>query len=293
MKDFSSKVLCISLSASCLGTTSTDVPETEHVAARNNGSTRQLRAVRKILCNRPKGLAIQGIAPIQKLQNAARTFWREHTSPGITGDARLGTPKQYEAITAEIETLRTRMAFAVETLSANWEEELAYDASPNGLGDRFDPGLYPAKSQLADHFKINLVAVDFPKGDYSKFGFLADGLKAQHEEMVTRIGLEARNEIRAKLAERLRQIIAKMEDEDAEKFHESTFTNLRDLLELVPDLNITEDPVIEEVRADCLHRLNFKMETVKKSWALRQSVAGQAKDILAKLGGTGRRIIAA
>jgi hypothetical protein len=142
-------------------------------------------------------------------------------------------------------------------------------------------------------FELSLTVTDFPRGDFTRFGLIAEELQAQHNATIEEIGRQARNEIRAQLAERIRHILDKTSNPDVEKWHASTFDNLRKLLDLVPTLNITDDPLIEEIRLDCWAKLDVHVESIKQSEFLRASVASDAKAILAKLGGTGRKILAA
>lgn len=77
----------------------------------------------------------------------------------------------------------------------------------------------------------------------------------------------------------------RMDDPDA-VFRNSLMNNIADLVELIPGLNVLDDPDIEAIRLDMKQRLaGVDPEDVRKDPEFRQELAGEAKEILDRMAG--------
>lgn len=100
----------------------------------------------------------------------------------------------------------------------------------------------------------------------------------------------AKNDLHKQLLTAVTRIAEGLDKEDISKLHNTTFSNLQELLAKVPDLNITNDPMLEELRKQAEASLNYQMDQVKKSAVLKEQAQEAAKAILATYGGGVRRI---
>jgi hypothetical protein len=298
-----SKVLCVNLKTSCLGTSFVDPTLTANLEHSTGADVGKVKGSKKILGNHLK--------PVRALLREARTYVNEASLPGISDDLRIVTPKRLAEIREHLADVEARMAKEV----AKFSELIAVvppDGSPPyerslwaacieedrvGLKEAFDPNDYPPLENLPTFFSVRLSVCDLPAGDYLRVEGLTDEtidkLKAEHSQMLERVGAAARNEVHKKLVEMLSRISENLDQEDISRLKSTTFTNLQDYLAKVPDLNITNDPQLEAMRVACTKRLNVSMAAVKASVQLKERAKEAATEILSRFGGGNRKIMLA
>jgi hypothetical protein len=231
------------------------------------------------------------IAPFKKLRGEARRFFNSETLPGISEDLRIIPSTRLERMQTKIHELNEKDMELLGKLLTNYAQEIEKDkAAP---GDRFDASLYPAPEALGQYFSIQLTICDLPSGDYARISGLNEAAKEQmkkeHDAMLVQVGAAARNDVMKKLTGLIQTVADKLSNPDAKAFHESTFTNLKEYLDMVPDLNVTNDPVLEQLRKEAAEKLNYSMKVVKDSEVLKEQAAASAKDILSRFGAIGKR----
>jgi len=282
------RVLCLGIRTSCLGTSMLDNEETEKVLSDNNAKKGSLRVQRTRLKN--------AIAPFRQLRGELNRWYRSISLPGISDDLRLIPSSRLEAIREKFQTFVDRDAELLRKLRDNYEKEI--EADKVLLGERFDPSLYPAKEDLGQAFSLSLQVMDLPSGDFERLSNLTAAdrarLKAEHDAMVTQMGVAARTEVVSKLTALISKVAEKLTDPDAEVYRESTLTNLKEYLAEVPSLNVTNDPTITAMATAAQERLNFTMAELKKSQFMKEQAANAAKEILANFGALGstRKMVA-
>ena len=285
--NIASKVLCTGLKTTCLGTSLTDEEVTSEVLHRHNA----LKGAMRVTKTRLK----DAIDPFKKLRGEARRYFNSETLPGISDDLRIIPSTRLVKMQEAIVAFNERDATLLSELRHNYADEIEKDRA--ALGDRFDASLYPPADALGQHFSLQLTVCDLPSGDYARIAGLDDAAKAQmkleHDAMLVQVGTNARNDVMKKLTGLIQVVADKMGNPDAKAFHESTFTNLKEYLDLVPELNITNDPVLEQMRREATDKLNFSMQTVKNSDTLKAAAAANAKSILTRFGAVGARKLAA
>lgn len=281
---FDNKILCVGLRTSCLGTTAQDREATAEVVAKYGATTGNMAVTKTILRD--------ALKPAKQRRAKARNWFNSVTLPGISDDLRITTPARLVEIREKIEAFRKEDQDWVDNvLLPNYE--VYKDADRPRLGTAFDPDLYPDALDLQSHFDILLTVTDMPSGDYARIQGLSSVAQARmqedHQAMLQQIGKAAKNDVMKKMAELIGHIAEKMSNPNAEKFFESTFTNLTDYLAIVPDLNITNDPQLEAIRKAASEKLNLSMKMVKDNTVLKVHVATVAKDLLSRFGALGNR----
>lgn len=282
-----SKVLCVGLKTSCLGTSLLDGDVTDEVVQRHNAADGALRVTKTRLKD--------AIAPFKKLRGEARRFFNANSLPGISDDLRIVPSARLETLRREVEKFNQQDAQLLANLRANYPAEIAKDRA--ALGDRFDPSLYPSEEALGQFFSITLNVCDLPAGDYDRVAGLdteaRERMKREHEAMLTNVAVNARNAVLRDATQLIRALADKMSDPDARVFRESTVENLKGYLDKMADLNITGDPVLEAIRKEATEKLNYSIEELRRSRSLREKAAAQAQDILRRYSapGEGRSLL--
>jgi|LauGreDrversion4_1035100.scaffolds.fasta_scaffold14851_7 hypothetical protein len=284
MSTLQSKVLCVNLKKSCLGTSFVDPALTNTLETETGAQEGSVKGSKNIL--------LGALKPMRSLLSSAGKFVRDNSLPGISNDLRIVTPAGLTKITTYLKTAETEMAEEVADLQASWDALI--EADRVRLDKAFDANLYPPKENLAAYFGLRLTVCDLPQGDYFRVEGLTEDavakLKADHAAMIDNVKAAAKNDLHKQLLTAVTRIAEGLDKEDISKLHNTTFTNLQELLAKVPDLNITNDPMLEELRKQAEASLNYQMDQVKKSAILKEQAQEAAKAILATYGGGVRRI---
>ena len=282
-----SKVLCVNLKKSCLGTSFVDESLTGTLEVQTGAQPGSVKGSKKILGD--------ALKPMRNLLRTAGALVKENSLPGISDDLRIVTPKALDLIRKELAKIEDEIADEVEILRSQWPQLI--EADKIRLDKAFDLSLYPASDELSQYFTVRLTTCDLPQGDYFRVEGLTDEsmakLKEDHAKMIAAVRTAAKNDVHKNLVELIGRIAENLDKPDIGKLHATTFTNLQEYLAKVPDLNITNDPQLEEMRVDALAKLNFTMQQVKASATLKEQAASAAKDILAKFGGGHRKLLLA
>ncbi len=285
--NIANRVLCTGLKTSCLGTTLTDEDVTNEVLSRHNAQKGAMRVTKTRLKD--------ALEPFKKLRSEARRFFNGETLPGISDDLRIIPSARLEKLRAKITEFRSRDAELLGKLLQNYAAEIEKDRA--ALGDRFDVSLYPAPEALGQHFDIQLIVTDLPTGDYARIAGLdetaRERMRQEHDAMLTQVTVAARNDVMKKMTDLIQNVADKLSNPDAKVYRESTFENLREYLDKVQELNITNDPVIEAMRAEASAKLNLSMKVVRESEVLKEQTAANAKAILSRFGAMGSRKLVA
>ena len=69
----------------------------------------------------------------------------------------------------------------------------------------------------------------------------------------------------------------------AHPFHDSTVGNITDLLEIIPALNLTGDPQVEEFAQEMRGLTRYSAEQLKHTQFAREDTAARADEILSKM----------
>jgi hypothetical protein len=153
----------------------------------------------------------------------------------------------------------------------------------NGLFREED---YPSLDRLREKFSLSLKILPIKCG--------ADFRVKMSAEERARIAREIDADVRQALTEgtedlwkRLREVVSHMVDrlnEPESRFHASMVTNVAELVEILPRLNVNGDPDLNRLAAEARQRLcNYSSQELKKHDLLRVTTATDAADIVAEM----------
>lgn len=153
----------------------------------------------------------------------------------------------------------------------------------NGLYREED---YPSLDRLREKFSLSLKILPIKCG--------ADFRVKMSAEERARIAREIDADVRRALTEgtedlwrRLREVVSHMVarlNEPESRFHASMVTNVAELVEILPRLNVNGDPDLNRLAAEARQRLcNYSSLELKKQDLLRVTTATNAADIVAEM----------
>lgn len=225
------------------------------------------------------------IKPIQQAVNEARKFHYENTLPWGDNGERLLPSKNYLDYTRQ---LREHNAL-FDTQVKNFLEvypELIVDAEYK-LNKMFNPADYPDVYQLRQRFSFTTEINPVPSGE----DFRVNLAQAEQEDIRKQIEHQTRRaQARAMedLWNRLYDVVSKMADRLSESdavFRDSLVGNVQSLVQLLPKLNVTEDPDLEKLTREVERRLcRYTPADLRKNEAAKTEAYHDASAIVEFMG---------
>jgi hypothetical protein len=179
-----------------------------------------------------------------------------------------------------------QFSLAVDAFIINFGQVLY--AAQQKQGDMFDKTLYPDASALRDEFELRLSFAPMPV--YSSLAIDELGatfeqqMIAQHEEALA----ASVKDIAARIAKTIGAISTKLRqrlDEGKQtRFHDNIAAELEHIINVIPELNFTNDTRIADIVADCKATLNVPIEVLKDGTdGTKRQILTDADNILARM----------
>lgn len=220
--------------------------------------------------------------PISKLAGSIRTYHYSQTLPWNDGGDRLLPSALFMEYTAEIRKFKADYQTLVRTLVAAYPNEV--QAARNRLGTMYNPDDYPEPHELHNRFDI---AVEFiPVPDAKDFRVDVSEEAAQEiREQITASVNDRQTQAVKDCYRRVRDVVSKLYErlsiEDA-VFKDSLISNARDLMAVLPSLNITQDPELDGLHTE-ISALLVSPQTLRHDPVARKATADAADAILSRL----------
>ena len=220
--------------------------------------------------------------PITSIATAARSYHRSVTMPWRGGD-RLLPSKLYMEYTAKMGDFKIDFLRARDEFKAVWSD-ICTEAQ-NRLGSMYNANDYPDFYSLDYEFVFNIDVNPISKGCHLDLVDLVtdelDILRDRIDEYNQKNLEKATQDLWFRLYEVVEAMQLKMTDEDAKIYRQSILTNITDLLSLLGDLNIAQDPQLEKLALDVQSKLCvYDINDIKGDKHLRADLAQEADDIM-------------
>ena len=220
--------------------------------------------------------------PISKHAGTVRQFHYAQTLPWNDGGDRLLPSVLFAGYTTQIRKFKSEFEALVRSLVAAYPAEV--QAARNRLGTMYDPADYPEAHELYERFDIAVEFIPVPDAK----DFRVDVAKEAADEIRTQITAS----VNARQAEavkdcyrRVRDVVSKLYDRlsvENAVFKDSLVSNARDLMAVLPGLNITQDPELVMLHEE-INALLVDPYTLRNDPTARKATADAADAILAKL----------
>lgn len=229
----------------------------------------------------------EALAPVVSASGAVRTHFYANTLPWRDNGDRLMTRNLYPKFIEAHEALVRAFNEAVEHFlrvdypSARAQAEFR-------MGELFNPDDYPTAIELRYKFRAQLeisplsTANDFRvQIDQQHVDRVRADIEAQAEKRVN----AAMGDVWRRMAETVGYFADRLGTKDA-VFRDSTVKNIAELVDLIPGLNLLDDPNIEALREEIKSKLGgITPKEIRKDPELREELAGEAKAIVDKMAG--------
>jgi hypothetical protein len=259
------------------------------VAQHHNADPKMFSASKKLLEENKEYKAVTAA------QTAIRKAHYARTLPWGKGSDIIKM-NYFSDYTAEMNTLINDFDQAVQNF-VNVYPYLVSQAS-YALGDEFIAKQYPDASVIRNKFKVKIVPLPFvTSGDFRVEAnqFEIRSIKNSFEQAYTEKLGEAIKDIFVKIAEPIKEMSEKLRlfqvvsDENGKEhrvksFQESVVDNIKAQVNILPSLNLLNDPAIDRFIAEVSQELcRYNAETLKSDEVLRAATADKADEILDKI----------
>lgn len=160
-------------------------------------------------------------------------------------------------------------------------------SAPKRLGTLYDPKDFPAVSELPSKYDVKILQKGVPDAKDFRVD-VGNEATAQIKASITAENnakfQQAMKDCYRRMDEVVGHISKTLKQEDPRIF-KTLVTNARDLVECLPDLNLSDDPVLEQLRQDLHNMLPNSADAFKDNPGLRAKVADEADAILEKMKG--------
>jgi hypothetical protein len=164
------------------------------------------------------------------------------------------------------------------------------------LGDAFDPADYPSPAQVEEKFKFELHLEPIPDSKDIRLSLPEAQLDAIREEVestqqarfadANKAVVERTIDTLRHLADRCKAMTVNAEGKTTNPFRDSTVTNLIELAEILPGLNVTNDAALKKATtAITLELRELDPDVLRKDKGKRTNVAATAEKIANTLEG--------
>jgi hypothetical protein len=279
------RAMLLSLSFSKWSARKHDKQVSQEVANTHGLSDVNLGAYRKQL------IAKEALDEINALDSQARTVWIKYTSAGRKEGERILSNMFYTPCTTELRTIQAEREIAVQKFKSNFIQfKEDQKKKLNGLFREED---YPTLQELDDKFDM-LIDIQ-PMPDAAEFvvaGIVDEEVKrieAARAEQSKKMVADAMRETCTRLLETITgtekkpgliQKLAKFEKLGSSvkhPFRDTAISNIKDMLDLLPGLNLTNDPKINDI-ADRIRKelVSLSCEDLRNDDTLRETAINKA-----------------
>jgi len=274
------KSVLVRLSISMPGNTRKDPDITKEVTVAHHLGDKSGRWLKQLY---PK----EALEPLTKVSTEARHWHYEHSLPWTDEGSRILPTAHHAEYTTQMREFRQKF----ETLSENHflaklpEWEAWARQQHNGT---FNPEDYLPASKLREKFGFAIEVTPVPCGEDFRVDFTADELaelRTQVDTRVTNAAEAARKDLWGRLIKPVAAMVERLKQPDA-TFRDSLIGNLRDIVALIPALNLTSDADLEQFRSTIQRDLaHWDPDLLREDKATRAEIAQKAETLLAKMKG--------
>lgn len=220
---------------------------------------------------------------VHKKSTAIRTDYYANTLPWGMEGTQLLPSANYLSFMTSFRQHKAEWQHLVDEFSANYDDLKAQ--ARLFLGSLYNEADYPSRSDIERKFKMDMAVLPVPSTDFrvSLSETEMDGIRSDLEARLREASASAMKDVWQRLFDRVKHITEKLSDPSA-IFRDSMVENARELCELLPRLNFTDDPHLETLRSEVEGKLTkFHPDALRNDPDLRRDTAAEAKAIMDKM----------
>jgi hypothetical protein len=281
MAKISDSCLLVNLKISVFSGTKTDKKLTGEISETHRTKNDALRVVKRLVSKEDPDLQL-----VNKIVSEIRTFHRENTVPWGDDGARMLPGRHHDTYMKSLRNLIEKGESAASAFVARWPEKLAQ--AKIDLNGTFNAADYPDESTIASHFSFRIIRAPVPDGGDIRVDLPAQEIEAMRREISERIEeaeKAATNELYARLGEPLANLVNKLGEKDSDGkpavFRNTLVSNVLEIANLIPALNVTGDSKLDQLRKEILDTLGkVRPDELRDDVFTRKETLEKAQNIL-------------
>jgi hypothetical protein len=221
--------------------------------------------------------------PIQ-IANEIRAFHYSHTLPWSQKGACLLPAAEYLEYSSKVQRLAKQLREATEELADAYPRLKA--KAKRDLNGLYNEGEYPSADEVIAKYGVEVAYLPVPSAEDFRVNVVAKDaakIKAQITAQVEEATEQAMKELWTRLHDVASKMAAALADPDR-RFHDTLVGNVKELVEVLPRLNLTEDKTLKEMTEQVRKQLTkHDADTLRDNPATREVVAKRARELAEKM----------
>lgn len=232
----------------------------------------------------------EAMAGVVSAIGETRTGFIKRTLPWLDNGSRIMAAEKYHDHAAWFNEQKANFNKEVEDFLREYPFHV--QQAQSRLGSMFEPDDYPAVEEIRRRFGMSAQILPVPdasdfRADISEHQ--REAIRANIEETINRATSEAIKDIYARVAESVGRMVERLNaykpstgkgDRATGTFKDSLVGNVRELIELMPALNITGDPALAQMALDLQPLVQYEAKTLREDEGKRADIAEEAARVL-------------
>jgi len=231
-------------------------------------------------------IAKEALEEVSKVVNEIRTYFYTNTLPWTDEGKRLKSMTDFLDFTAQLRRYETLFNDKADQFTTNYPDLIEEAKSRlNGLFNQKD---YPTPQKIRSKFYFDTHFDPIPEAGDIRVNIQQDELDKLNADLEARKNeaiAQAMKDPYIRLHDAIKHAQTKLSDPKA-IFRDSLIDNLIDLVKILPSLNVTDDPTLDQLRKDVSEKLTQNdPETLRTDMTARKETADQAETLLKRMEG--------
>jgi|TARA_R110000824_G_scaffold74975_4_gene190455 hypothetical protein len=277
----SEKALLVRLSVKYPSFSKTDKGVSLEVADQKNANQRAVKVIKTLI-----DTTHPAYRAVKTARGALYNVFAAETAPWSEDGWYIIKAKGYDRFTEVMREKTDAFDIAVTDFLKVYPELV--DQAPHRLGDLFDAEIFPSVEACAELFHSDVEVRPVPEAGDFRVAMSAEDkqkivtqMQRKNDERVTQVTSECFDRAYSAISNMVERLEAFDPDKKGAKLYDSLVGNVRDIADLLPSLNVGDDPRLEQLAKDIGLRLTeTDASTLKKDEGKRQEVADNARQIM-------------
>jgi hypothetical protein len=278
MTDLTQKAMLVSLHISCWTARKHDKQVSREVDEKYGG--KDAGRFNKVLASK------EALKSIQQVVGSSRTFYLEQTLPWGERGERLLPSKNYSHFSSQMRIYQQDFDDAVRNFVSDYQNVI-WEARQR-LGGLFHKEDYPDPSEIRKKFSFRTSIIPVPISEDFRVNLgqeEVDAIKKDLKERIEASHALVNEELWQRLYGVVSHMVERLSDPDT-IFRDSLLGNIIKITELLPRLNINDDPHLDAMRKKIVEDLcKYSPAQLRNDKRLRREAVHSAQDVLDAMAG--------
>ena len=277
----SEKALLVRLTVKHPSFAKTDKAVSHEVADQKNANKRAVKVLKTVI-----DTTHPAYKAVKTARGALYNVFAAETAPWSEDGWYIIKAKGYDRFTEVMREKTDAFDVAVGDFLKVYPELV--DQAPDRLGDLFDADLFPSVEACKELFYSDIEVRPVPEAGDFRVAMSADDkqkitaqIQRNNDKRVSEVTTECFDRAYSVVSNMVERLEAFDPDKKGAKLYDSLVGNVRDIAELLPSLNVGDDPRLEQLAKEIGQRLTeTDTDTLKRDEGKRKEIAADAREIM-------------